>query len=225
MNALNVHDYWTPSIRGVPDDYSNTFDLRGIMVAGRQIIRATVPVTTAPLGGGDYASGFGDISLFDAILLNGESSTTQLAVGPLLVIPSATDDHLGQGKWQAGGAVIVMRPLSGGSLLGALVTYQTDFAGDSARADTSILAFQPIVTLAMGGGFYVRSSAVCVFDFENSRNLVPIGIGIGRAFKGLGGVVNAFIEPQYSVYSKGEGQPAYQIFTGFNIQWAKKPKS
>jgi hypothetical protein len=51
MNALNVHDYWTPSIRSVPDDYSNTKDLRGVVVDGRQIIRATVPVTTAPLGG------------------------------------------------------------------------------------------------------------------------------------------------------------------------------
>ena len=224
MNALNLHEYWTPSIRGVPDETSNTFDLRGVVVAGRQIIRATVPLVTAPVGSGSYASGLGDISIFDAILVNGEASKTQLGVGPLLVIPSATDDHLGQGKWQAGGAVVVMHPLPGGSLLGALVTYQTDFAGDGERAHTSVMVVQPIVTVAMGGGFYFRSSAVCAFDFENSRELVPLGLGVGRAFKGLGGVVNVFLEPQFTVYSRGEGQPAYQIFTGINIQWAKKAK-
>ena len=199
-------------------------NLRPVMVAGRQIIRATVPLTTAPLGGGPYASGLGDISIFDAIKLTGDGSKTDVAIGPLLVFPSATDDALGQGKWQAGGAVIAIHPLAGGSLLGALITYQTDFAGDEARAGTSILAAQPVVTLSMGGGYYARSSATWVFDLENERVLMPFGIGMGRVFKGLGGVVNAFIEPQFTVYSKGDGQPALQLFMGLNLQWSKKPK-
>jgi len=57
MNALNFRDFWAPSIRGMPDDFSNTLNLRPVMVAGRQIIRATIPVATVPLGGGPYASG------------------------------------------------------------------------------------------------------------------------------------------------------------------------
>jgi hypothetical protein len=224
MNALNFQNSWIPVIRGLPDDSINTMNLRPVMVAGRQIIRATIPLTTAPLGGGLYASGLGDINIFDAIKLTGEGSKTDIAVGPLLVFPSATDDALGQGKWQAGGAVVAIHPLSGGSLLGALVTYQTDFAGDSARSDTSILASQPLVTLSMGGGYYVRSTATWVFDLENDRALMPLGIGMGRVFKGLGGIVNAFIEPQFTVYSKGDSQPAFQLFMGLNLQWSKKPK-
>jgi hypothetical protein len=225
MNALNFHDYWSPALRGVPDDHSNTLNLRPVMVAGRHIIRATIPLPTVPLGGGPYASGLGDINIFDAIKLTSEGSRTDLAVGPLLVIPSASDDALGQGKWQAGAAAVVIHPLAGGSLIGGLVTYQTDFAGDAERADTSILAAQPILTLSMGGGYYFRSSPVWVFDLENNRTLMPFGIGIGRVFKGAGGIVNAFIEPQFSVYSKGEGQPAIQLFMGLNLQWAKKPKA
>jgi hypothetical protein len=224
MNALNFQNSWISAIRGVPNDYINTMNVRPVMVAGRQVIRATIPLTTAPLGGGPYASGVGDINIFDAIKLTGEGSKTDVAIGPLLVVPSATDDALGQGKWQAGGAVVAIHPLSGGSLLGALITYQTDFAGDSARSGTSILASQPIVTLSMGGGYYARSSAVWVFDLENSRVLMPFGIGVGRVFKGLGGVVNAFIEPQFTVYSKGGSQPAFQLFTGLNLQWSKKSK-
>ena len=224
MNALNFQNSWISAIRGVPDDYINTMNLRPVMVAGKQIIRATIPLTTAPLGGGPYASGLGDISVFDAIKLTGAGSKTDIAIGPLLVFPSATDDALGQGKWQAGGAIVAIHPLSGGSLLGALVTYQTDFAGDKARAGTSILASQPIVTLSMGGGYYARSSATWVFDLENSRVLMPFGIGVGRVFKGLGGVVNAFIEPQFTVYSKGDRQPAFQLFMGLNMQWSKKPE-
>jgi hypothetical protein len=224
MNALNFQDSWISTIRGVPNDTINTMNVRPVMVVGRQIIRATIPLATVPQGGGLYASGMGDISVFDAIKLTADGSKTDIAVGPLLVFRSATDDALGQGKWQAGGAVVAIHPLSGGSLLGALITYQTDFAGDEARSGTSILAAQPIVTLSMGGGYYARSSATWVFDLENDRALVPFGIGMGRVFKGLGGVVNVFIEPQISVYSKGESQPAFQLFMGLNMQWSKKAK-
>ena len=99
MNSLNFQNSWIPAIRGLPDDSINTMNLRPVMVAGRQIIRATVPLTTAPLGGGAYASGLGDISIFDAIKLTGDGSKTEVAIGPLLFFPSATDDALGQGKW------------------------------------------------------------------------------------------------------------------------------
>jgi hypothetical protein len=225
MNALNFQNSWISAIRGLPNDYINTMNVRPVTVAGRQIIRATIPLTTAPLGGGPYASGLGDISVFDAIKLTGEGSKTDIAVGPLLVFPSATDSALGQGKWQAGGAVVAIHPLSGGSLLGALVTYQTDFAGNKDRPGTSVLASQPLMTLSMGGGYYVRSTATWIFDLENDRALIPLGIGIGRVFKGLGGIVNAFIEPQFTVYSKGDGQAAFQLFMGLNMQWSKKPKS
>jgi hypothetical protein len=221
MNALNFQNFWVPTISGAPDDHSNVMDVRPVVVAGRQIIRATIPLATVPTGNGLYASGLGDINVFDAIKLTGEGARTDLAAGPLLVFPTATGDALGQGKWQAGGAVVAIHPLPGGSLLGALVTYQTSFAGDSGRPGTSILAAQPIVTLSMGGGYYFRSAATWVFDFNNDRALVPIGMGLGRVFKGLGGVVNAFIEPQFTVYARGQAQPAIQIFTGLNLQWGK----
>ena len=224
MNALNFQNSWISAIRGLPNDTINTMNVRPVMVAGRQIIRATIPLATVPLGGGPYASGVGDINIFDAIKITGEGSKTDIALGPLLVIPSASNDALGQGKWQAGGAVVAIHPLSGGSLVGALITYQTDFAGDKARAGTSILAAQPIVTMSMGGGYYARSSAVMVFDLQNHRSVIPFGIGFGRVFKGMGGVVNAFVEPQFTVYSKGDQQPAFQLFTGLNMQWGKKPK-
>ena len=221
MNALNLQDSWVPTISGAPGDHANTMNVRPVVVAGRQIIRATIPLATQPTSGGAYASGLGDINVFDAIMLTSEGAGTDVAVGPLLVLPTATSDALGQGKWQAGGAAVAIHPLPGGSVVGALVTYQTSFAGDSDRPGTSILAAQPLATMGMGGGYYFRSTAVWVFDFKNDRALVPIGMGIGRAFKGLGGVVNAFIEPQFTVYAKGAQQPALQLFTGVNMQWGR----
>jgi hypothetical protein len=221
MNALNFANYYVPTFQGVADANANTMYLRGVMVAGRQIIRATLPLSSVPTAGGQV-SGLGDFSIFDAFKLTGAGASTDIGVGPMLVMPTATDNALGSGRWQAGAALVVIHPLPGGSLLGGLITYQTDFAGDSSRAGTSLMAVQPILTFSMGGGYYFRSSGVAALDFENSRYLVPIGMGMGRVFRVGSVIANAFIEPQFTVYSKGAGQPALQVFTGFMLQ---KPKT
>jgi hypothetical protein len=76
--------------------------------------------------------------------------------------------------------------------------------------------------MGIGGGYYVRSSAVLVFDFANDRHLVPAGLGFGKVFRFGDALANAFIEPQFTAYHKGSGQPSLQLFMGLNLQWAKK---
>jgi hypothetical protein len=223
-NALNLQNYFMPSLQGVPDSSVNLFLLRPVMVAGRQIIRATVPFQTSPTSASEYVAGIGDINVFDAILLTKPDAKTMFGVGPLLVFPSASSESLGSGKWQAGAAAVVVRPVTGGSMLGGLVTWQTDFAGDEGRADTNFLTAQPLAVLQIGGGYYVRSTGLMTFDFENEKYLVPFGVGFGKVFKVEQTVVNTFLEPQFSVYSKGDAQPRWQLFAGINLQWFKQRK-
>jgi hypothetical protein len=223
-NAINFQNYFMPSLQGVPGGSVNLFMLRPVMVAGRQIIRGTIPFQTSPTGLLSYDSGIGDINVFDAILLTSSDAKTMIGVGPLLVIPTASSDSLGAGKWQAGAAGVVVRPMAGGSMVGGLVTWQTDFAGDADRAGTDFLTAQVFTIFQIGAGFYVRSSGLMTFDFENDKYLVPFGLGVGKVFKVGGAVVNSFVEPQFSVYSKGDGQPKWQVFAGLNLQWFKAKK-
>jgi hypothetical protein len=220
-NAINFQNYFMPSLQGLPDASVNLFLLRPVMVAGRQIIRGTVPFQTSPTGLLSYDSGIGDINVFDAILVTPQDAKTMIGVGPLLVLPTASSDALGAGKWQAGAAAVVVKPLTGGSMLAGLVTYQTDFAGDAERADTSFLTAQPVAIFQVGGGYYLRSTGLLTFDLQNDKYLVPFGVGVGKVFKVGRTVVNGFLEPQFSVYSKGEAQPRWQVFAGINLQWFK----
>jgi hypothetical protein len=57
MNAINFQNFFAPSLYGVPNQTSNTMNLRGIMVTGRHIIRATLPLSTLPTGPTSNASG------------------------------------------------------------------------------------------------------------------------------------------------------------------------
>ncbi|MFZ5876596.1 MAG: hypothetical protein ACOYXU_09320 [Nitrospirota bacterium] len=220
LSSINLQNYHSESLYGVPDETTNSFLLRGAMAKGRQLIRVTLPVNTVPTTG-EPASGLGDLNVFDIFVLNPQAKTFQYGVGPLLVFPTASDDELGQGKFQVGAAGIIVRALPGGSLFAGLLTWQTDVAGDEDRDDTNYLTFQPNVILQVGGGFYVRSTGVWTRDFKRNVTLIPFGLGIGKVFRVGGLVANVFAEPQLTVYHKGDAQPARQLFTGINFQLPK----
>ena len=223
VNALTFENFYDPTLYGVSGVSANTLDLRAVVISGRQIIRATLPVQTTPIGQGQYRSGLGDIAIFDAIQISPNGSKNEYAVGPLFVAPSATNSALGSGKWQGGVAAVGIFPLGGGSLLGALATWQHSFAGNQDREKTQVSTLQPFASYSIGGGYYVSSKGVMVFDFQNNRYLIPLGVGFGKAFRAGDHLVNAFVEPEFTVYHKGAGQPSWQLYAGIKWQWIKKP--
>lgn len=221
MTALFFQNYYAPTVYGVPGS-SNLLDFRTLVVSGRQIVRATLPISSGEDSNGNQHSGLGDFNVFDAIRVSPAESKNILAVGPLLVAPTATNRFLGQGKWQAGLAAVGLHPVSGGSILAAILTWQHSFAGEHTRPDAQGVTFQPIAALSIGGGYYVRSSGIWTFDIDNNQRLIPLGVGFGKVFKTGHAIVNALIEPQFTVYHNGTGQPSFQLFTGIYLYFRKK---
>jgi hypothetical protein len=43
INGLSLQDYYSSPLYDLPNETANAFLLRGIMVAGKQLIRATLP--------------------------------------------------------------------------------------------------------------------------------------------------------------------------------------
>jgi len=56
-------------------------------------------------------------------------------------------------------------------------------------------------------------------NFENEAYSMPLGLGIGQVIKRGKTVFNLFVEPQASASYRGPGQPDWQIFAGFNMQF------
>ena len=88
MDAIFFQNFYAPTIYGLPGP-SNLLDVREVVVSGRQIVRATLPISSAEGSNGNQQSGLGDFNAFDAIRVTPEESKNVLAVGPLLVAPSA----------------------------------------------------------------------------------------------------------------------------------------
>ncbi len=222
--GVNFNEYYSTSLYDA-DAVANTFNIQGVYIPVRRhmhlyhLVRATLPVATVPTGSSSYDSGIGDLTVQDAFKIGHERAKTEFGIGPLLVMPTASSASLGAGKWQAGAAFVVIRLLAGGSVLGGLVTWQTDFAGDSDRPGTNLATFQPTIALAMGqSGFYISSTPIWTFDFENSRYLVPFSLGFGKVFTVGKTIVNVTMEPQFTIYHKGEQQPTLQLFFGLTLQ-------
>ena len=217
--ALNFQNYYVPSLYGVPDQNVNTFWIRGAAPVGRTLTRASLPLNTRPSSATGAQSGLGDFNIFTAYLFV-SNPTTSVGVGPLLVAPTATDDLLGQGKWQAGVAAVAFKATRVFQAI-ALVTWQGSFAGDDARPGTSTLAVQPVGVWQLGGGTYLRSSGIWAFDLKSGDYVVPFGLGIGQVVRAGGVVYNVFLEPQFTILHDGTGQPKIQLFFGLNLQFPK----
>jgi hypothetical protein len=220
--AFNIQNYWVPELYGLPDDTANTLWLRGVVPVGRWIIRASAPVPTRPSPDPtalDSVSGLGDVNAFAAYVLTKPESTRMIGVGPLLTAPTATDDALGSGKWEGGAAAVVFDFTSPIVQWGSLLTWQTSFAGDDDRDDTNLMVFQPFILFQLGRGTYLRSTALWVYDIEQSTYNMPIGLGIGKVVVTERKVYNLFVEPQFTFLHRGVGQPAFQVFAGMNVQF------
>lgn len=114
-----------------------------------------------------------------------------------------------------------MKNLTPTFLAGALVTWQASVAGDDDRENVSSLTAQPLAVMQIGAGYYVRSTGVIQMNTETGDYNVPFGLGVGKVFRSGRAVLNAFLEPQWTVLHDGVGQPAFQLFAGLNVQFPK----
>jgi hypothetical protein len=213
IRALTLQNYYIPKLYDLPEEVSNTFWLRGAAPVKNWLIRGSLPLNTVPVGGAESLSGLGDFNVFGAYLAVSEPAKT-FGVGPLLVAPTASEDALGAGKWQLGAAAVAFAALSPVVHLGGLVTWQTSVGGDNDRSDTSILAIQPFSFWQLGGGTYLRTVPIWVFDLKSGHYNVPFGVGIGKVIKTSRVVYNLYIEPQFTILHDGMGQPAIQVLSG-----------
>jgi hypothetical protein len=218
--TINFQDYYVPSIHGLSDRDSNQFLFRGLIPwklgDSGQLFRFTVPLATSPTFPDGTTTGLGDVTLMNLTPFSGSGHIT-FAAGPIVVLPTGSRAH-GSGAWQLGAAGVVIAPQPWG-LLGGLATYQHSLDDTYSRVPVSLLTFQPVVNINLPHKFYIRSSAIWTFNLEGDGSYIPIGLGLGRVFDlGGGTTMNAFIEPQYTVWHDGPGAPRWQIFAGVNFQ-------
>jgi hypothetical protein len=162
----------------------------------------------------DGSTGFGDVHFLDIAVLDA-GHRILWGVGPSFVFPTATKPTTGQGKWQAGpAAAIAISPERW--LVGVLAQELISFGGAPERADVNALYLQPFVTYQLGAGWFVRSQPQMIFNWETSREQVPLDLGAGRVFDLGGQHVSCFVEPFWNITHDGPA-PRYGFTFGITF--------
>lgn len=95
--------------------------------------------------------------------------------GPVLLLPTATDELLGSEKWGIGPTAVVLRQ-SGSWTVGALANHIESFAGESQRADISATFLQPFVTYVTSKQTTFAVNTESTYDWDNEQWSVPINV-------------------------------------------------
>lgn len=120
--------------------------------------------------------------------------------GPVLLIPTATDDLLGGEKWGAGPTAVALRQTPSGWTYGGLFNHVWSFAGANDRADVNATYFQPFLSRSLGQGRTVSVSLESTYDWEGTQWNVPINVGyskvsrIGKQLVSYQGGVRYYLE-------------------------------
>ncbi len=179
------------------DGYMNNYVFRGVQVFNNSWhMRLDLPLANTNLSG-ENVFGLSDIAVR---LMHSTEIYKQfyLSYGAEFVFPTATDEMLGSGKWQAhpeiAGIYFLGQPnhVIGSAILG--VGYQFDYAGAGDRAHISSFHIAPNIDY-WGKKWYIGYYATWKYNLKNKVFDLPLDIEAGYTFYPEWTIAAEFIQP------------------------------
>ncbi|GAB6905211.1 hypothetical protein JCM12296A_10460 [Desulfosarcina cetonica] len=124
--------------------------------------------------------GLGDTSL--SLFLSPKKPTANgllWGVGPILLLPTATDSLLGGEKWGAGPAAVLLT-MRGPWTMGLLANHVWSFAGDSDRSDISNTLIQPFVSHTWSNAWTLSVQCESTYNWETEDWSVPVNAAVSK---------------------------------------------
>ena len=131
-------------------------------------------------GPGQSASGLGDIVQTGFFSPKAPTASGWIwGAGPVLLLPTATDDLLGADKWGLGPSAVALKQ-TGPWTYGGLVNHIESFAGDSDRSDISATFLQPFLTYITPSKTTFALNSESTYDWENKEWSIPINLNVSQ---------------------------------------------
>src|SRR5262245_8492834 len=147
------------------------------------ISRTIVPLIRQDgvLPGEREQSGVGDT--LQSLFFSPKSPTSSgwvWGVGPVFLLPTASDELLGGERWGAGPTAVALRQTSDGWTYGALVNHVASFGGDEKRRDINTTFLQPFAARRIGPGRTVSMNMESTYDWQSDAWTVPLNLGVSQ---------------------------------------------
>ncbi|MBW2566723.1 MAG: transporter [Deltaproteobacteria bacterium] len=207
QNVLNIQPVW-------PVNLNEDWNL---------ITRTIVPVISQPAmaPGDDREFGLGDTT-FTAFLSPKKPGKWIWGVGPVVLLPTATDDALGSDKWGIGPSMVALT-MPGKWVVGSLFSNVWSFTG-SGDQDVNLFTWQVICNYNLPNGWYLTSTPIITSNWEadsSDKWTVPLGGGLGKIFR-IGKLpINAQAQAFYNVEKPDYG-PDWSLRLQVQLLFPKK---
>jgi hypothetical protein len=188
------------------------------------VIRSIVPVLAQPLlsPGTGGVFGLGDIEQEFFFVPTLKPGLT-IGVGPIFLLPTATDISLGSGKLGAGPVVAVV--VAGPHTLAGFATNNvTSFAGERARTNVNQFLFTPIFYYFLPHGLSLGQGQSITANWAappSQRWTVPVGAAVTQLTKFGSQAVQMQIGAFYNVV-RPIGGPSWTLRTQFVLLYPNK---
>jgi hypothetical protein len=146
------------------------------------ISRTIVPVIyqddIVPGAGSQF--GLGDINL--SLFFSPREPTSGgliWGVGPVLLLPTATDSLLGAKKWGAGPAAVALT-MRGPWTVGLLANHVWSYAGDSDRQDISNTFAQPFAAYTWPNAWTFSVQSESTYNWKTEKWSVPVNVAVSK---------------------------------------------
>lgn len=110
------------------------------------------------------------------------SSGWILGVGPVLLLPTASDDLLGAEKWGAGPTGVALKQ-DGPWTYGALFNHISSFAGDNHRENISSTFLQPFVSYTTPQAVTYTLLSEATYDWKSEQEAIPLNAVVTKVTK------------------------------------------
>lgn len=187
------------------------------------ITRTIVPVVSNPSvltgPGKGRVDGIGDTTF--TAFFSPKNSEVTWGVGPVVLLPTASNDALGQDTWGAGlSAVILAMP--GKWVVGSLVSNLWSVGGGD--ADINLFTWQPFINYNLEDGWYVVTAPIVTANWEadsDHRWTVPLGGGVGKIFRIGKQPINAQLSLYNNVVTPDDYGAEWQVRAQFQFMFPK----
>ncbi len=149
------------------------------------ISRAIIPVVSQKdiFAGSGSQFGLSDMVLSAFFSPKATSASGWMwGVGPVLSLPTGTNDLLGTGKWGAGPTTVFLKQQSGWTF-GALANHVWSFAGDGAREGFSATYLQPFLVHTTKSATTFAMNTESTYDWKSRQWTVPINATVTQLLK------------------------------------------
>ena len=172
------------------------------------ITRVIVPVVHQDDVFGNSGSQFGLGDTTPTLFFSPKAPTSGgwiWGVGPVFLLPTATDDLLGAEKWGVGPSALALKQTPGGWTVGALANHIWSVAGEDARADVSATFLQPFLARQLSGGRTLSFNLESSYDWKGDAWNVPVNIGYSKVTKWGGQRLSLAGGVRYYLETPGDG--------------------